>query len=1037
VKILFVHITDIHWRVDKAIGVKRAKKLVDIVSSNNSYEFGQIVLVVSGDLAWSGRKEQYEQVSEFLGEVYEGLNKNFPKTPITKAVCPGNHDCDFSEPKEVREVVKESWKCASKKSFKGEFFDLLITPQKAYHDFESKYLDAQIRKPLYGPDIDERLGYRELIKVDGYKIRIRSINTSWLSELKEQSGQLYLPSVFEKYDDGQIDLDVTLCHHPLVWLEANSAHEVRGALLKNTDILFTGHEHSGHSFQLSELSGNRSMHLVEGPAFSDHTDDNSSEGFSLVSFDPKTKEIEQNLFYWNGNGYSTSAEGESRSTDLSLGIATRADGPLTLQYKFDQWLRDPQLSIVKQSSKIQLEQIYVLPECRELNVDINGTGKKPSPAKTITIERVLEKYVTIFLGSDNSGKTALAKILFLELSARGHAPVYVSGGSSAMRKGHWRKSVDQAIVDQYSSDQATKYSNTPNGSKVFILDNYQNLSLKVRKDHRLLSELKSSFGHIVIFGHETEISPIELVDFVTSNDIGGVSIQSLQPLSFIKRDELVRKWINIDLDEKDPSFSLKLSDAHRKIDTIVGRNFVQPYPVYVLAVLLGSEAGGDFDMSASTHGHLYEVFIKAALAKRSTATNYNIFSNFLALLAYKAFSEEKDSFSEDFFRRVFADFEEEYEIDRNIKDFLEDLVSIGLLVRNGGHLVFSERFVSYYFVAYYIKDRLHKKHAQDLILEYSSKLWVEAYANVMMFLVHLSKDPRIFTKIVDQARSSFDECAEANLDSDLSFLGKINVIPVEIEGNGEPSRSTQTEALQQNSAEAVMPEYLMAPPRDVDPKNVDLLANINAAIKTMQLLGQVLKNFPASFDKDEKGLMVNECIGVGLRTLKRYYILMDDTKAEVAKEIAQMISGRGRIDCGPSDEETVEQAKRFVRNLSMISTFGLLKRVSYAIGSKELNKTYLRVFEGDTNSARELIHLSLMLDHAGRFPEEHVCDLVDKYMKNNPFCVHIARSLVMRHFKIFNVGRRTRQRVSERIGISYKESFIEGNKTKLLSNGEK
>ena len=85
----------------------------------------------------------------------------------------------------------------------------------------------------------------------------------------------------------------------------------------------------------------------------------------------------------------------------------------------------------------------------------------------------------------------------------------------------------------------------------------------------------------------------------------------------------------------------KESECHQMVNTIVGQNYIQPFAPYILAVLQSIESGREVDLTASTHGHLYEVFIKTALARRRTQTNYNVLTAFVATLAIEAFEHEQ------------------------------------------------------------------------------------------------------------------------------------------------------------------------------------------------------------------------------------------------------------------------------------------------------------------------------------------------------------------------------------------------------------
>ena len=61
-------------------------------------------LVVSGDIAYSGKVEEYEQAMNFFDKVVR-LIREYCNKKIEIILTPGNHDCDFSVNKGVRDII--------------------------------------------------------------------------------------------------------------------------------------------------------------------------------------------------------------------------------------------------------------------------------------------------------------------------------------------------------------------------------------------------------------------------------------------------------------------------------------------------------------------------------------------------------------------------------------------------------------------------------------------------------------------------------------------------------------------------------------------------------------------------------------------------------------------------------------------------------------------------------------------------------------------------------------------------------------------
>lgn len=106
-ELLLVHLTDIHIRDDEDLDVLSARTdsiggaICNHITNPDETE---VVFCVTGDLAFSGKDDQYAAASLILDEIYSLINKRYPKVGIHSVFVPGNHDCDFDAPEEeVRE----------------------------------------------------------------------------------------------------------------------------------------------------------------------------------------------------------------------------------------------------------------------------------------------------------------------------------------------------------------------------------------------------------------------------------------------------------------------------------------------------------------------------------------------------------------------------------------------------------------------------------------------------------------------------------------------------------------------------------------------------------------------------------------------------------------------------------------------------------------------------------------------------------------------------------------------------------------------
>jgi hypothetical protein len=105
------------------------------------------VIVVSGDIAFSGGKEEYAIAVPKLQAVKAELARRLRDVPIHSLAVPGNHDCDFHEPGSIREIVIEKLNDDPSVPFADDACDACTAVQKEF----------MIRRIRYGSDVDSKL----------------------------------------------------------------------------------------------------------------------------------------------------------------------------------------------------------------------------------------------------------------------------------------------------------------------------------------------------------------------------------------------------------------------------------------------------------------------------------------------------------------------------------------------------------------------------------------------------------------------------------------------------------------------------------------------------------------------------------------------------------------------------------------------------------------------------------------------------------------------------------------------------------------
>jgi hypothetical protein len=190
---------------------------------------------------------------------------------------------------------------------------------------------------------------------------------------------------------------------------------------------------------------------------------------------------------------------------------------------------------------------------------------------------------------------------------------------------------------------------------------------------------------------------------------------------------------------------------------------------------------------------------------------------------------------------------------------------------------------------------------------------------------------------------------------------------------------------------------------------------INVAFKTIQILGQILKNFPGSLKGPTKLEIAQECYFLGLRTMRALLNIIEQNRDDIIAHVVQNVLAGETGD----DEAKDRKAKRIITGLIELISVSIIKKISVSVGSESLSQTYEELLGKHNTLAVQLIDLSVKLDHFRSFPNDEFVALSEAN-QNSLFPTLILRSLALNHFYRFPVQREMKQRVCGKLGIEIK-----------------
>ena len=1026
-KVLLLHLSDIHIQTADDIILTRVSKIVDAVK-NLDPDVRAVVCVLSGDITHSGSEEQFLLAMNFVSGLKTEIQRHLSvKTTISFIAVPGNHDCDFSEASDAREMLLEAVRKTPQRLIDRSFADICLAPQRRFFEFIGA---IDMLKQVPDDSRDRRLYAEYRLEQEGAVIVFCCCNTATLSQLHEQPGSLVFPHEIIPKLKGTADVSVGVLHHPHNWIRPDCAHKFQDRLESVTDFIITGHEHTIDK-RRAGAGGNENTYL-EGGVLQTSGDPAQSEFYSVL-IDTVAKKQRIVGFAWKGICYEPLNCEDPQQYHLWEDFAQnrfRLNQTFQLQPHFISYLDDPELTLFHQAKgQLRLPDIYVFPDLKRVNL----TGEKTT--KIVQGEGVPD-FITqnpclFIIGDDVSGKTALAKRLFHHLRSIGDVPVLIDASHVTLSLKNTQEEIEACFLKSYQPAALETYRQLDRADRVLIIDNYHRLKLSPRVKVDLLHKLRQHSFRLIVLAHDLELT---LQDMSEAGDIVTGELPfvcyAILPFSLLRRNRLVEKWLLLSANASHDTaqFVRNLEQLTRTIDTIVGKNYVPAYPAYVLAILQATEAGTEIDLHASTHGYLYELFIKAAIAKRTSSLAFNVLCAYLSHIAYWMFSRQRKNITVAELRTLHEALHEKYEVLPDFERQTSQLVEMQLIAHHNDSITFRHPYIRYYFLALYFRDHISDPTIADSIRLLASQLYKEECANTLLFLAHLSKEQIILDSLLATAESQYSGCSEAKLEEDVVFLNQLSGTVNKLKLPERPVAETRREYLE--SEDAAREEDLAFEVQQkaaIESEN-SILGRLNAALKTIQILGQFLKNFPANLDRAQKNRIIFACSKLGKQALGDILGMVKRNESEMLEEMLFLISRRRP---GIEPDKLRDRAASAVVALCEIASTGMIHRLSYAIGSNELSTTYDRIFPLHNETIMRLLYVSLQLEHYNHFPEGLI-DQEIRLLSKNPFAFRILRCLVARHLAVFPADFRLKQRLANLFDLDYQKVSIVRDELKLL-----
>lgn len=247
-EIAWLQVSDIHmrplneWSQDVVL-----RAMADSIRQRRAQGLSLDFVLATGDLAFSGKKEEYDLVGRFLDELVSATG-----VPKERIFCiPGNHDVN-------RDRQKLCFQGARSALTSPNAVDPLLAPDdnlatlgqrlEAYREFQKSYFGVQERTAT-----SDTLAYVSKLTIDDVVIAIVGFNSAWLAEGGNDDhgnlliGERQVINALSAVQSIDPHIVVGMAHHPLHVLREFDRTVVTRRVHDGCDFYHCGHLHQPES----------------------------------------------------------------------------------------------------------------------------------------------------------------------------------------------------------------------------------------------------------------------------------------------------------------------------------------------------------------------------------------------------------------------------------------------------------------------------------------------------------------------------------------------------------------------------------------------------------------------------------------------------------------------------------------------------------------------------------------------------------------------------------------------------------------------
>lgn len=1020
--IVILHLSDIHVRSAGDPILDKGEKIAACVYSD-LVTAAAVFIVVSGDIAYSGKTEQYDAAIGLFITLRNAIRAE-KDIPIHFVFAPGNHDCDFSLHTRPRQLTLDAVR-DKPNLLDDNIIQLGASIQVDYRSFVEQ---------LQSPDesrVEDTLWTTHRFTVEGKEVVFDTLNVSWCSNLHEEPGSLIFPvDRYKHHMKETVDLRIAVLHHPLNWFNQAIYHPLRQLVRSLSNVVISGHEHVGGAGEDMHSNMGSSAYL-EGCVLQGQ-DDLADSSFNLAVLDLTEGEYRATRYQWNGLDHYLATDEGSWADFRSLPKKTA--NRFLIESKFEQLLSDPGGVFNIKGAVLALQDLYAYPDVQELQ-QVESRGVRNIFSTTIFHDPSRLDGGVLLTGEEKVGATSLLYMLFRHYHDKGLLPLYLRGVEIKQTNSRDIENlIKRTIVEQYGQHSLELFQQQPSSQKILLLDDFDDGTLRNSQYRaKVLVDLASRFKKMLVTANES----FDFNGTVRPHAEGNLSELNefkLLPFGYSRRAQLVRRWVqrtSTDGSLDDHQLLERCDRAERMLDVVMAKNIVPSLPLYLLTLLQSFDSGAQGGFEDSGLGEYYDYLVKNGLNLAGVPRNqWGSIIEYCSHLAWDMHTIEHKEMSQ-IDLRLFNDRYSNEQVRVELEPRIDALVKSQILARNGNCVRFRYHYIYYFLKGRYLSKKMGDSDAQAYIRRCCAHLYVRENANTVLFLAHHAfKDPLFLTCVTDAVEEPFKDCATIAFNGQDTHKVKEFVRDTpKLTYSGQSPEEAREAANHHHDVHDDGSDGLADKKEDL--AEDDFAAQLISLFKTVEILGQILKNQIASVPRSQRVELLGKVMRGPLRAVSAYFRLFIGNQAAAQVEIAEILAKRKALN---SDEERVDAARQLLAWLLQTSAAGIILKAVVSVSSDELLEDIRSAAQKIGTPSASLIATGVKLDGPGRLPKKEIENLLKEF-SDDFIAARVLQLLILRRLYMFRTDERDKQWLAskELVGLQFQHAVeFKSRNSKLL-----